>query len=247
MRKTFMRNTILTGLAAALLLTGCADTPSGNKTQEITDTTITSSAVPSQEASQSALDNSDASSATDRALSSDIPAEGQNAAASQADSQTALYDIVTGDQAKDEESYCRIKAEKDAVEIDIENLEASFRIGNISQEDFNSQKADLKAQEGYLDVQEELLEDSLDLAYRKSNPSLPEGTAEELFSQKQSLEAQGNELERSEDDLELSYRSGQITRDDFISKQIELIRQKEALDREEDLVERALERMGYDD
>ncbi len=247
MRKSFMRNLGLTGLTAALLLTGCAGTSSGNKTQEITDTTITASEAQSQEGSQSALNTSGDASGTDGALSSDTSSEGQNAAASQAASQTSLSDIVTGDQAKDEETYYQVKAEKDAVEIDIENLEASFRIGTISQEDFTSQKADLKTQEDYLDAQEEILEDSLDLAYRKSNPALPEGTAEELFSQKQNLEAKGDELDRSEDELELSYRSGDIIRKDFISKQTELIRQKEELDREEELVERALEKMGYDD
>ena len=187
MRKSFMRNLGLTGLTAALLLTGCAGTSSGNKTQEITDTTITASEAQSQEGSQSALNTSDDASGTDGALSSDTSSEGQKAAASQAASQTSLSDIVTGDQAKDEETYYQVKAEKDAVEIDIENLEASFRIGTISQEDFTSQKADLKTQEDYLDAQEEILEDSLDLAYRKSNPALPEGTAEELFSAEMSM------------------------------------------------------------
>ena len=144
MRKSFMRNLGLTGLTAALLLTGCAGTSSGNKTQEITDTTITASEAQFQEGSQSALNTSDDASGTDGTLSSDTSSEGQNAAASQAASQTSFSDIVTGDQAKDEETYYQVKAEKDAVEIDIENLEASFRIGTISQEDFTSQKADLK-------------------------------------------------------------------------------------------------------
>ena len=139
-----MRNLGLTGLTAALLLTGCAGTSSGNKTQEITDTTITASEAQSQEGSQSALNTSGDASGTDGALSSDTSSEGQKAAASQAASQTSPLRYVTGDQAKDEETYYQVKAEKDAVEIDIENLEASFRIGTISQEDFTSQKADLK-------------------------------------------------------------------------------------------------------
>ena len=46
------------------------------------------------------------------------------------------------------------------------------------------------------------------------------------------LEQKEHQLEAQEDALEQSYWSGDVTRDEFIAQQIELIRTEETMDRE---------------
>jgi len=148
---------------------------------------------------------------------------------------------------RDAESYYRAKAEQDAIHIDIAKLEADFRVGKLSKEDFAAQKSQLEAEKDALDREEDRLEDSLDLAYSQSSPALPSGSLEELRSMASELEQKEHQLEAQEDALEQSYWSGDVTRDEFIAQQIELIRTEETMDREADLLEDTLEAMGFDD
>lgn len=164
----------------------------------------------------------------------------QKAAASAESSQA-------GSLETDAESYYRAKAEQDAIHIDIAKLEADFRVGKLSKEDFIAQKSQLEAEKDALDREEDRLEDSLDLAYYQSSPSFPSGSLEELRSKESELEQKEHQLEAQEDALEQSYWAGEVTRDDFIAQQIELIRTEETMDREEELLEDAMEAMGYDD
>jgi hypothetical protein len=147
----------------------------------------------------------------------------------------------------EEESYYKVKAELDAIDIDIENLEADYRIGKLSREDFTAQKSQLEAQENSLEQEKDQLEDSMDLAYLQSNPSVPSGSLDELRSAKAELEKKERQLEAQEDSLERSYQAGEISREDFITQQIEIIRSEESIDREDDLLEQAMEAMGFDD
>ena len=137
--------------------------------------------------------------------------------------------------------------ENNLTEEDIAKLEADFRVGKLSKEDFAAQKSQLEAEKDALDREEDRLEDSLDLAYSQSSPSLPSGSLEELRSMASELEQKEHQLEAQEDALEQSYWSGDVARDDFIAQQIELIRTEETMDREADLLEDALEAMGFDD
>lgn len=233
-----MKKIITAGLAAALILTGCTGKTPSTKTQKIADTAVEETSLPTPNPSAD-LTNIEAQNTV--TSSENLPAQTDSLQAGD------LSSIVTGDLAVDEENYYKIKAEKEAVEIEIENLEASFRIGELTIEELNSQKTVLTAQENTLEMQEDLLENSLDLAYRKSNPQLPQGSAQELMAQKNHLENQDSELDIAENSLAIKYRSGEISREDFLTQQTELVRQQEALDREEDLIEQALELMGFDD
>ena len=147
----------------------------------------------------------------------------------------------------DEESYYRVKAEKEAVEIELDRLEASFRVGELDEESFRSQKWELELQEEELEDQEDYLEHAVDLAYYQSEPGLPEGDLQSLLQQMQELKKQELELEATTDSLERSYRNQEISREEFIRQMTEAVRSEEALDRQEELLERALERLGYDD
>lgn len=177
--------------------------------------------------------------------SSEAPGEASQTAAASEISPSASG--TAGSIEADAESYYRAKAEQDAIHIDIAKLEADFRVGKLSKEDFSAQKSQLEAEKDALDREEDRLEDSLDLAYSQSSPSLPSGSLEELRSMASELEQKEHQLEDQEDALEQSYWSGDVTRDDFIAQQIELIRTEETMDREADLLEDALEAMGFDD
>lgn len=166
--------------------------------------------------------------------------------AAETESSPAASDVTSGLEA-DAESYYRAKAEQDALHIDISKLEADFRVGKLSREDFLTEKSQLEAQKDALDQEEDRLERSLDRAYYQSSPAIPSGNLEELRSMASELEKKEQRLESQEDTLEQSYWAGEITRDDFISQQIEIIRNEENLDREEELLEEAMESMGFDD
>ena len=215
--------TAASSILLALFLSGCAQ---GNpvKTQPITS--MESSSAPQTEAAAF------------------LPSDSTKTAASE--SSPAASDLTASLEA-DAESYYRAKAEQDAIHIDIAKLEADFRVGKLSKDDFLAQKSQLVSQEDALDREEDRLEDSLDLAYYQSNPSLPSGNLEKLRSMASELEQKEHQLEAQEDALEQSYWTGEITRDDFIARQIEIIRNEENLDREEELLEEAMEAMGFDD
>ena len=65
---------------------------------------------------------------------------------------------TAGSIETDAESYYRAKAEQDAIHIDIAKLEADFRVGKLSKEDFAAQKSQLEAEKDALDREEDRLE-----------------------------------------------------------------------------------------
>ncbi len=155
-------------------------------------------------------------------------------------------DIVTGVLETDENNYYSYKAQIEALDIDTDNLEAQYRIGQIDRDTFRTQKQELNRQENQLECYEEWLEESIELNYR-ANRTLPEGTPDELLAQKRDLETDDAALEIEEDTLKLQYRNGEISREDFISKMTDVIRREDALDRQDEDIEDALELMGWDD
>ena len=230
------------GILLALLLAGCSQ-KNPVKTQPISS--MESSSQTTDEASQKAAASAESSQA------GVLPEETASLPAGQAETAASAAAQAASDQAgsleADAESYYRAKAEQDAIHIDIAKLEADFRVGKLSKEDFIAQKSQLEAEKDALDREEDRLEDSLDLAYYQSNPSFPSGSLEELRSMESELEQKEHQLEAQEDALEQSYWAGEVTRDDFIAQQIELIWTEETMDREEELLEDALDAMGYDD
>lgn len=234
--------------AAMLLIVGCSQ-PAGEAalTQPIPETSLQAASSGQEETSSAEASSSDKAG-------SDTSEQGKGAQPDtalsdngQGTSGEASVRGYTGDTEADQESYYRVKAEKDAVDIDIDILEADFRVGKTGREEFISRKAELETKEDELERQENILESAIDLAYYQLEEGLPEGDIQSLISQKYELERRDNELETEEDRLEADYRSGKITRDEYIEQRTQGIREEEELERQDDLLERALERLGYDD
>lgn len=225
---------ILAGIVAAAVLSGCR---AGQEPQQVVQQTqpiMTESRGP-ETIQETAPEKEEAASETGETQSG----------ASDTTQESTAQEAVVGET--DEESYYRVKAEKEAVEIELDRLEASFRVGELDEESFRSQKWELELQEEELEDQEDYLEHAVDLAYYQSEPGLPEGDLQSLLQQMQELKKQELELEAATDSLERSYRNEEISREDFIRQMTEAVRSEEALDRQEELLERALERLGYDD
>ena len=132
------------------------------------------------------------------------------------------------------------------MEIEIDNLEAAYRVGSLDQQSFQSQRAALQNQERELDWQEEMLEDMVEM-YFYQNVELPQGDIQSLLDQLAQVDSEKYEQENQERQLKLQYRNGEISREDFISGMKESIRQEEELDVREELLEDSLERLGWDD
>ena len=56
----------------------------------------------------------------------------------------------------------QVKAEQDAIEVELDNLEADYRIGKVDDVAFQTKKAELKALDKALDEEEDQLEDVLE-------------------------------------------------------------------------------------
>lgn len=149
------------------------------------------------------------------------------------------------DKVKLLQDYSALKAELDALDIDMDRLETEFLAQKMDENTYKAQKLELKQKEDTLELQKDRLK--LDLKSGARTPQLPEGTAEELLSRLRKLESDEEELDLKEHMLEADYRSGAITREDFISQQTELLILDEQNDWEKDFVEDALEIMGIDD
>ena len=207
-----MKKYIVIGIVAAALA-GC-----GNQQQTAMTQPIVTEAISAQAQTEQTQAETEQAQADQSQTGQPQTEESQAAAGTEA---ASLY---TGDPATDEENYYRIKAEKEAVDVEIDRLEASFRIGDLAAEEFRAQKQALERQENELEYQEELLEHAVDLAYMQAGEALPEGDVRTLLQQDAELERQENELELEMDALERSYRNSEIQREDFISQMTELLR-----------------------
>ena len=173
-------------------------------------------------------------------------AGGTDSAASAGTGTAASFE-PSGDLETDLANYCRLKAEETAIETEIGKLEASFRVGSIAEEEFRAKKQELVSQENETERRADILEHAVDLAYYQAGQEMPQGDVKELLSQKQELERSQHEAELSQDQLKNDYWNDKITREDFISQMTEQIRSEEELDRKEEVLEDALERLGWDD
>lgn len=234
-----MKKYVLLILMTAAVTAGCSQNsePAAGMTQAIAE-----SSVAVEESAAESLQHTPISESSYEETSTSA-AESREAADTSGD----IPDTEGSNNTEDSERYYRIKAEKDAVELDIEELEARYRVGETDRESFEAQRRELKAEEERLDDEEDMLEDMAEFSFYKNIEKLPEGSAEELFGELSGLKERERELEIRERELESDYREGNITRDEFISSRSEDIREEEELDMREELLERALERMGYDD
>ena len=243
-----MKRIILTGVTAILLLAGCAG--QGQSTA-MTQPIASAQSQESQSVQAQAPESSQAAQPQTAAGQSSFgAADAQTTASQEAAAQTtaaqAALPSASGDLAQDVETYCQVKAQKDAVEIEIDNLEAAYRVGSLDQQSFQSQRAALQNQERELDWQEEMLEDMAEM-YFYQNVELPQGDIQSLLDQLAQVDSEKYEQENQERQLKLQYRNGEISREDFISGMKESIRQEEELDVREELLEDSLERLGWDD
>ena len=184
----------------------------------------------------------------DRTGEETVTAAETTAGTAAAPSETAQtsYPTASGDPQQDQDTYCRVKAEQDAIEIEISNLEAAYRVGSMDEPSFQSQRTALRDQKRELDRQEEMLEDMVEMYYYQTM-EIPQGDIQSLLDQLSQVNSQKNDQESQESQLKLQYRNGEISREDFITAMQENISLEEELDVKEELLEDSLERLGWDD
>lgn len=230
-------------LAVALLLfAGCSDSSlerQGGRTQEIVQESSSAAEVGSSAASSSrleipdymGLESSAGSSSTAPVLSSsEVPAstEGTSSAVEQ-----NITSSGTGDNALD---LFTVRAEKEAIELDIQILESNFRVGKISQDEFYAEKARLEQQKNDYDNLEDTLEHTQ--VYHFTFPE----TTEAQFQRLNQLEADLDRLEEEMDQWEDDYVRGVCTREEFLEKRLQQEQQEDAMEEEEEQLEDYLER-----
>ena len=239
-----MKRFILTGAAAAVLLTACGQGQSTGMTQPIAATTAQVQTVQETVSSTSA----GGTESGDRTGKETVTAAETTAGTVAAPSETAQtsYPTASGDPQQDQDTYCRVKAEQDAIEIEISNLEAAYRVGSMDETSFQSQRTALRDQKRELDRQEEMLEDMVEMYYYQTM-EIPQGDIQSLLDQLSQVNSQKNDQESQESQLKLQYRNGEISREDFITAMQENISLEEELDVKEELLEDSLERLGWDD
>lgn len=140
--------------------------------------------------------------------------------------------------------YYLIKAELDALDIDKDNLEAAYRIGKLDEASFRSQKSLLEAEEDRLDDAKDLAKST---RHGHGEHTTYEGSKEELIVRLYSAKQKDDEVEKAIEQLEEDYRTGAITREDFIDRQARLLFEEDIVDQEKDSLEHSLEQMGWDD
>lgn len=238
------------GAAAAALLTACGQSQSTGMTQPIAASTAQVQTVRTEETSPAAGETAAGNTtAGNMAGAENIAAEETTAAGGAlAPSETAQtsYPTASGDPQQDQDTYCRVKAEQDAIEIEISNLEAAYRVGSMDETSFQSQRTALRDQKRELDRQEEVLEDMVEMYYYQTM-EIPQGDIQSLLDQLSQVNSQKNDQESQESQLKLQYRNGEISREDFITAMQENIGLEEELDVKEELLEDSLERLGWDD
>ena len=239
-----MKRFILTGAAAAVLLTACGQGQSTGMTQPIAATTAQVQTVQETVSSTSA----GGTESGDRTGEETVTAAETTAGTAAAPSETAQtsYPTASGDPQQDQDTYCRVKAGQDAIEIEISNLEAAYRVGSMDEPSFQSQRTALRDQKRELDRQEEMLEDMVEMYYYQTM-EIPQGDIQSLLDQLSQVNSQKNDQKSQESQLKLQYRNGEISREDFITAMQENISLEEELDVKEELLEDSLERLGWDD
>lgn len=143
-------------------------------------------------------------------------------------------------------AYYQNVAEEKAIEADIEKLETDFRMGRIQQDAFRTQKSTLKQQENMLEAQIEPLEHIIP-AYTPPQNWVDTSNMQAMIQKLQEIKMTSDQFEFSLDQAEYSYISGNITRDAYKQQVIEIEKQKDILDRQEDILENILESYGWDD
>lgn len=134
----------------------------------------------------------------------------------------------------------------DELDLQEDQLEYQYRMGQIDRNTFLNKKAEIERQELEINAKENELQLKLYNSYyspnatsdasagtANNNITVPNAGNSDLMSIKRRL----NEIDLLEDELELKYARGQISRADFISQKSKLEAEEDALDRQEDWLE----------
>lgn len=216
-------------LACCLLFSACAR-QNAVKSQPISDEIAPRRA----QVSSSSLPSEDAAPQEDV-----IP---QESAASQAEVSSSQQAGTSSVQASGEEllaQYYSVKAQEEALEIDIENLEAALRTGKLGDSEFQQKLAEYERQEDALDARKDALEAQIGPFAPYFSFTLPQDR-EGLLSLLDELERQDDELDGRKDALEDGYRSGSTSREDFLKEYALLEREDDFIGERQDAAERAL-------
>ncbi|HJB08469.1 MAG TPA: hypothetical protein H9716_11510 [Candidatus Enterocloster faecavium] len=230
-------------IGAAALMTACGQSQSTGITQPISASTAQVQTVQTEETDLAAETAEEGMTAGNMVGAENTAAGGT---AAPADSVQTLYPTASGDLQQDKDTYYRVKAELDAIDIEISNLEAAYRVGSLDDQSFQSQRAALREQERELDIQEDMLENVVERYYYQTM-EIPQGDIQALLDQLSQVDRQKNDQESQERQLKMQYRNGEISREDFVNAMQDSISLEEELDVKEEMLEDSLERLGWDD
>lgn len=237
-------------LAAAL--TGCSG-QTAQPTQEIMPQNVPSDITAAQTAAETeteAMTESVTESAAEAAASAPAGTE----AAAPEDSGTSASSAEETPEELLGRMYL-VKAEKEALDVEEDLLEADVRTGKLTREEFLQKEMELEQKEDALELSENEIELALKKQFWTRGSLLPEDFAaslesmelEELLNllRENELEEDKNELE--EERLKMQYLNGEITREAFLTAQAELERASDLLEAKEDMIEYRLKLLGWDD
>lgn len=151
------------------------------------------------------------------------------------------------------EKYYQTIAEEELLELDEELLKISLRVGEIDDEEFRKKKSELDVLDDELDQLEDKLEQQLKTASwnlsinDEFKQQIQNSSMDECLSLYDELQSADDALESEEENLKAQYLNGEISRDDALLKWVELEKQSDLYDEQEDFLEDYLEAMGFDD
>lgn len=229
----------------AFLFSGCAATPqtvqtgsSSTMTQSIEDgNVVTPTSDPVQQSSSEIPSNSTTAGQSSASQQGE-PASGTSSSSTAAANNTSA--------PEDPDEYYRVKAEEQAVEIEIERLEAQYRIGEIDSQSFQTQKMELKQQEDALEAQADYLKYYLP-RFQPAENWVDSSNLNAMLELMQQLKREEDSVEQQMDELEFSYISSKVSREDFITQMTDLEKQEDQLDAQLDWLEDHMELLGWDD
>lgn len=143
--------------------------------------------------------------------------------------------------------------EKNDLKEELKALYESFINEEITQEEYFVKLEELKNKNEEVDKKIDSLKedyqitDSLNLDEVQFSTDKKENEKmKDLYKKEIELERKEEELERKEDELDRKYRNGEISRSEYVKQIRELEQLEDALDIEEDALEREEEKMGVD-
>ena len=139
------------------------------------------------------------------------------------------------EQNSENQNYYYLEAQQNMLYIDMDKLKAQLRIGKISKNEFLKQKELIISQIEQIEINKDIYKNAINPI--NLIPNFSNLTIEEIYNMERDLEIQEKNLEIEEDNLENSYRMEQITKDEFLLKQKEILEKEHLLDIQENALE----------